>query len=265
MLRTFLLTSNGWQAERQIQYWTEVFGDILGGTSVLPPGGIDVWYCDLNQKWHRYAGSPYPPNLLKTMVDVSFEFWKALYEEFPAPDPDLHLEIRRLIARYEFWFCPPKENVFCLSGTGWVAVQNGNPAPNYVERYTRKFFSYSKLANGCMGAEDDPRYAAKTPSDLAFAWFCEFDIFSDESNPERRKILREKYPAPVEDLREFIDESRPAIEEAVKAERTARKEAREHIEKANKREKNMLIAASVLVALLVIIAVFIEYATSTSH
>jgi hypothetical protein len=235
VLRTLLLTSNGWQAEKPIQYWTEIFGDVLGGNGVLPPGGIDLWYCDFSQKWNRYRGLPYTPNLLKTMLDVSFEFWKALYEEFPAPDAELRLEIRRLITRYDLWFFPPRQNVFCLTNRGWVSVESGKPVPNHVECYTRKFFSYSGLANGCRIGHDDPRSAAECPSDLEFAWHCEFDIFSETSNAERRKALLDKYPAPIDDLREFIDESRPALEEAVEAERAARREERERIEKANKR------------------------------
>ena len=265
MLRTFLLTPTGWQAEKPIEYWTEIFGDILGGNGVLPPGGIDLWYCDITQKWNRYGGSPYPSNLLKTMIDISFEFWKAIYEEFPAPDADLRLEIHRLITRYDFWFVPPKHNVFYLTNTGWVTVEEGKPTPKYVECYTRTFVSYFHLAHGCRGADNDPRFAAGHPSDLAFVWSCEFDTFSETSDAEHRKALRDKYPAPVEDLREFIDESRPAIEEAVKAERIARNEARERLEKAKTREKNLLIAAWLLVVALVIIAVCIGYTNSTGN
>jgi hypothetical protein len=263
MLRTFLLTPNGWQAEKPIQYWTEIFGDILGGNGLLPPDGIDLWYCDLTQKWKRYAGSPYPQNLLKTMVDVSFGFWRGLYEAFPAPDTDLRLEIRRLITRYDFWFFPPKHNVFFLTDTGWVSADNEQPAPNYVECYTRKFFSFSGLFNGCRGADDDPRVAAECPTDLAFVWSCEFDVSSETSNPLRRKAVRDKYPAPVEDLREFIDESRLALEEAVKVERAARNEARERLEKANRREKKVRIAVWLLAVALVIMAVYVGFANST--
>jgi hypothetical protein len=261
MLRTFLLTTSGWQAEKPIQYWTEIFGDILGGNGVLPPGGIDLWYCDTNPKWTRYGGSPYPSNLMRTMIDISFEFWKALYEEFPAPDPDLGLEIHRLITRYDLWFFPPKHNVFCLTNTGWVPVEEGKPAPNYVECYTRTFVSYSCLANGGRGADKDPRLAAEHPGDLAFFWSCEVDTFSETSDAERRKALREKYRAPVEALQEFIDDSRPTLEEAVKAERVARNEARERIEKANKRGKNVLVAVWAVVVALAIIAVYIGYTT----
>jgi hypothetical protein len=262
MIRTFLLTPKGWQAEKPIEYWTEIFGDVLGGNGVLPPGGIDLWFYDLSQKWNRYAGSPYPSNLLKTMVDISFEYWKALYEEFPAPDADLSLEIRRLITRYDFWFYPPRHNVFCLTYRGWVTVEEGEPPPNYVECYTRKFVSYSDLAHGCTGVDDNPHCAAKSPSDLAFVWSCKFDNLAGVLDQGPRKALHDRYPAPAEDLREFI-EARLARQEAGKAQKAARNEEPESIEKPNKRDRNVLIAAGLLI-LAIIIAVYMGF-TSTSH
>src|SRR5260370_13165260 len=257
MLRTLLLTPDGWQTEKAVKYWTDIFGDVLGGNGTLPPGGIDLWYDDFTQKWNRYGGSPYPTNLLKTMVDIPFEHWRALYEEFPAPDAELSLEIRRLMNRYDFWFCPPKHNVFWLTNTGWVTVEKGAPTPNYVECYTRKFVSYSGLNHGCTGVDDDPRFAAQIPSDLGFVWSCKFDTFTGVLDPEHRKALHHKYPAPAEDLREFI-EAHLASHEAEKAEKIARSTARAGIEKPPKRDKNVLIAAWLLVLALTI-AVYMGY------
>jgi hypothetical protein len=197
------MTPKGWESERPIEYWTDIFGDILGGNATLPADGIDLWYYDSDQKWKRYAATPYPSTVLSTMVDTSFEFWKALYEEFPAPDADLRLEIRRLITRYGFWFSPPSHNVFCLTNAGWVTVGNGEPVLNHVECYTRKFVSGSGVAIGSRETHDDPRLATERPTDLEFFWSYKSDILV--WHPQYPKALHKRYPAPVGDLQEFIE------------------------------------------------------------